>query len=195
MEWQFRVAAGEPLDFEQGDVTLTGHAIECRITSEDPTSGFLPSTGVVSHLQLPSGPGVRWDGGIRKGGAVSLHYDPLLGKLIASGPDRETTIARMDRALGELVVTGVETSAPFHRRVMEEPDFRAGNLSIRYLEEHPELAEAADCEEDIVAAAIAAALLEDDSRRHHAPRIGAASLPQMSPLEVFRFGLGTPTDA
>jgi acetyl-CoA carboxylase biotin carboxylase subunit len=181
VEWQFRVAAGEPLDFEQGDVALTGHAIECRITSEDPASGFLPSTGVVSHLQIPSGPGVRWDGGIRQGGAVSLHYDSLLGKLIASGPDRHTAIARMGRALDELVVTGVDTSACFHRRVMREPDFCAGNLSIRYVEEHPELAEAPDSEEDLVAAAIAAALLEDDSRRHHAPRIGAASLPQMSP--------------
>ena len=181
VEWQFRVAAGEPLDFGQGDIAVTGHAIECRITSEDPASGFLPSTGVVSHLELPSGPGVRWDGGIRQGGAVSLHYDPLLGKLIAFGQDRDTAISRMGRALGELVVTGVETSITFHRRVMEEPDFRAGNLSIRYLEEHPELATAAAREEDIVAVAIAAALLEDDSRRHHAPRIGAASLPQMSP--------------
>ena len=180
VDWQFRIASGEPLDFDQADVALTGHAIECRITSENPTSGFLPSTGVVSHLELPSGPGVRWDGGIRQGGAVSLHYDPLLGKVIASGPDRETAIARMRRALGELVVTGVEASTPFHYRVMEEPDFCAGDLSVRYVEEHPELTEAGDLQEDMVAVAIAAALLEDESRRHHSPRIGAAVLPQMS---------------
>jgi acetyl-CoA carboxylase biotin carboxylase subunit len=82
---------------------------------------------------------VRWDGGIQTGFEVSLHYDPLLAKLIVHAPTREGAIARMARALDELVVIGVDTSAPFHRRVMGEPDFRDGRLSIRYVEEHPGL--------------------------------------------------------
>jgi acetyl-CoA carboxylase biotin carboxylase subunit len=172
VEWQLRVASGEPLCFTQEEIELRGHAIECRITAEDPAGGFLPSTGVVSHLQVPSGPGVRWDGGIERDGEVTLHYDPLLAKLIAHGPDRGTAIARMSRALEELVVVGVETSAPFHRRVMTEPDFLAGELSIRYLEEHPELVDGAADAEEVIAAAIVAALVEDDHRTHGAPRIG-----------------------
>jgi acetyl-CoA carboxylase biotin carboxylase subunit len=108
--WQLRVASGEPLGFGQDDVAVDGHAIECRITSEDPYHGFLPSTGVVTHLQLPSGPGVRWDGGIQVGFEVSLHYDPLLAKLIVHAPNRESAIARMARALDELVVVGVDTT-------------------------------------------------------------------------------------
>ncbi len=175
VEWQFRVASGERLGFEQDDIHMTGHAIECRITSEDPAAGFLPSTGVISHLEVPSGPGVRWDGGIREGLEVSAHYDPLLAKLIVFAPDRAAAIARMARALDELVVVGVETSAPFHRRVMDEEDFRAGDLSIGYLEQHPELVAFEAPEAEATAAALAAALLEaEHRRRHRVPRIGAA---------------------
>jgi acetyl-CoA carboxylase biotin carboxylase subunit len=172
VEWQLRVASGEALSFDQGDVRLQGHAIECRITSEDPAAGFLPSTGVVTHLDVPSGPGVRWDGGIRQGGEVTLHYDPLLAKLIVYARDRPTAIARMRRALDELVVAGVETSASFHRRVMVEPDFLAGSLSIRYVEDHPELVGGDESEAEVVAAAVAAALLEDEWRGRNAPRLG-----------------------
>jgi len=110
--WQLRIASGEPLAVRQEDVALSGHAIECRLTSEDPYRGFLPSTGTVTHLQVPTGPGVRWDGGIQEGFEVSLHYDPLLAKLIVHAPTRPEAIRRMARALDELVVTGVDTSAP-----------------------------------------------------------------------------------
>lgn len=180
VEWQFRIASGEALTFGQADVEVSGHAIECRITSEDYLGGFLPSTGVVSHLEIPAGPGVRWDGGIMQGGEVSLHYDPLLAKLIVHGADRGVAIARMARALDELVVMGVETCAPFHRRVMDEPDFRAGDVTVRYVEEHPALLEADEPENELVAAAIAAALLEEEHRRHRAPRMGGDPGAQMS---------------
>jgi len=179
--WQLRIAGGEPLDFTQDDVGIDGHAIECRITSENPYRGFLPSTGVVSHLQVPTGPGVRWDGGFQEGFEISLHYDPLLAKLIVHAPDREAAIARMARALDELVVVGVDTSAPFHRSVMDEPDFVAGNLSIRYLEEHPDLADGQSEEAVLRAVAVAAALLEEEDRhRHRAARIearGGSAMP------------------
>lgn len=182
VDWQLRVASGEQLDFTQDDITLSGHAIECRITSEDPQSGFLPSTGVVAHLEVPTGPGVRWDGGIQEGFEVSLHYDPLLAKLIVHGLSREMAIARMARALDELVISGIDTCAPFHRRVMAEPDFQEGRLTIRYLDEHPELLEPDADESSLVAAAVAAALLEEEDRqRHRSPRIGTSNGSGMSP--------------
>jgi acetyl-CoA carboxylase biotin carboxylase subunit len=166
VQWQIRIASGEPLPFVQEDVALRGHAIECRITSEDPRQAFLPSTGRVDRLEIPAGPGVRWDGGLSEGYEVSLFYDPLLGKLIVHGPDRAAAIARMERALGELRVVGVETSAPFHRRVMAEPDFRAGALDVHYLERHPDLMTEPAPDEAALAAAVAGALLEDRWRQH-----------------------------
>jgi acetyl-CoA carboxylase, biotin carboxylase subunit len=173
VDWQLRVASGEKLAFTQDDIRLSGHAIECRITSEDPAHGFLPSTGTLRHLMIPTGPGVRWDGGVLEGSEVTLHYDPLLAKLIVHGSDRTHAIERMSRALEELVVAGVETCADFHRRVMAEPEFRAGDLSIRYLEEHPELLAPEGSEEVLTAAAVAAALLEhEDRQRHGTPRVG-----------------------
>jgi acetyl-CoA carboxylase biotin carboxylase subunit len=182
VDWQFRVASGgERLGFTQGDIRLRGHAIECRITSEDPSSGFLPSMGTISHLEVPGGPGVRWDGGIQRGYEVSLHYDPLLAKVIAFGPDRAAAIARMSRALDETVVAGVDTSVPYLRRVMDEPHFRRGDLSTAYVEEHPELLSPDLSEEDLAAVALAAALLEEEYReRHRTPRIAGSATGGMS---------------
>jgi acetyl-CoA carboxylase biotin carboxylase subunit len=174
VQWQLRIAGGERLDFEQDEVEINGHAIECRVTSEDPRQGFLPSTGRIEYLNLPAGPGVRWDGGVTVGYEISLYYDPLLGKLIVHAPDRITAIERMQRALGELRVVGLETSAPFHRLVMEEPDFRSGNIDIRYLEKHPALFETPPDEELLRRAALAAALLEEEARQRRAVRRIAA---------------------
>jgi acetyl-CoA carboxylase, biotin carboxylase subunit len=175
VQWQLRIAGGEQFTISQDQLRPSGHAIECRITSEDPANGFLPSTGRVRLLEMPGGPGVRWDGGIAEGVDVSLYYDPLLGKLIVWGADRATAIDRMARALGELRVIGVETSAPFHRRVMAEPDFRAGNVTIRYLDEHDGLFASTD-DEVLRAAAVAAALLEHEARsRRGAVRIDTTS--------------------
>ena len=187
VEWQLRVARGEHLPWTQDDIGFTGHAIECRITSENPDEGFLPSTGTIRHLGLPSGPGVRWDGGIAAGMEVGLHYDPLLGKLISWAPTREAAIDRMRRALGEFALVGVDSCAAFHRRVMNEEAFRAGDLSIRYLEEHPELTRAPDRSRDeLRLAAAAAVLLEEERRRELAPpRIdGAAGGRPLTPWQA-----------
>ena len=170
VQWQLRVAAGEALPFAQDDIRPNGHAIECRITSEDPANGFLPSTGRISLLEMPGGPGVRWDGGIAEGVDVGLFYDPLLGKLIVHAPDRESAMDRMSRALAELRIVGVETSASFHRRVMEEPDFRSGDVTIRYLEEHADMLTLSLSDDVIRSAAVAAALLEDASRTRRGTR-------------------------
>jgi acetyl-CoA carboxylase biotin carboxylase subunit len=174
VQWQIRVAAGEPLPFRQEDVTWTGHAIECRITSESPGNGFLPSTGRIQLLEIPAGPGVRWDGGIAPGYEVGLFYDPMLAKLIVHGATREEAIDRMKRALLELRVVGVDTSVPFHLRVMDEPDFRAGRLDIRYLDKHEaELLDSHPGEEELRIAALAAALLEEEGRaRRSVQRMG-----------------------
>ncbi len=134
VQWQLRIAAGERLPFRQDDIRPRGWAIECRITSEDPANGFLPSTGRISHLQIPTGPGVRWDGGIEVGSEVGLHYDPMLAKLITWAPTRLDAIERMHRALLELTIEGVETSRDFHLRVMEDDDFRRGEIEIQWLE-------------------------------------------------------------
>lgn len=188
VEWQLRVASGEQLAFSQGDISLTGHAIECRITAEDPLAEFLPSTGTISHLEVPAGLGVRWDGGVSEGLEVSRHYDPLLGKLITHGPDRLSAIGRMTRALDELEVLGVKTSALFHRRVMEEKDFISGHISVAYVEEHQSILSPEVSEDYLVTAAVAAALMEDWHRsRHRTPRLNSENTGnRMSAWRNFR---------
>jgi acetyl-CoA carboxylase biotin carboxylase subunit len=165
VQWQLRVAAGERLPFTQDGITPRGWAIECRITSEDPANGFLPSTGRVQYLHVPAGPGVRWDGGIETGSEISLHYDPMLAKLIVWAPDRAQAIARMHRALLELTIEGVDTSRDFHLRVMEDEEFRAGAIEIQWLERRlAALTAAAPPRESVVRAAIAAVLLAERER-------------------------------
>jgi acetyl-CoA carboxylase, biotin carboxylase subunit len=165
VQWQIRIAAGAQIPFGQKQLYPRGWAIECRITSEDTTAGFLPSTGRVSYINLPSGPGVRWDGGIDIGSEVGLHYDPMLAKLIVHAPNRELAIARMHRALSELVIEGVETSREFHLRVLEHPEFRRGDISIQWLEANlAQLTKSSPPDEAIRAAAIAAALLAERDR-------------------------------
>ena len=172
VQWQLRVASGQPLGFTQAEIAPHGWAIECRITSEDPQNDFLPSTGRVSFLQLPAGPGVRWDGGIETGSEVSLHYDPMLAKLIVHAPTRDLAIARMHRALSELTVTGIETSREFHLRVMEDEEFRAGAIEIQWLERRlASLTNDHGTTEGARIAALAGALLaESDSAPRHESR-------------------------
>ncbi len=118
VEQQLRAAAGEPLRFEQSDLEPRGHAIEARLYSEDPAAGFLPAIGTVRRLRLPEGPGVRVDAGIAEGSVIGADYDPMLGKVIAHGPDRETAIGRLDRALAGLVLLGVAHNAAFSRELI-----------------------------------------------------------------------------
>ena len=170
VQWQLRIAAGERLPFTQESLVPRGWAIECRITSEDPANGFLPSTGRVQYLHVPTGPGVRWDGGIETGSEVTLYYDPMLAKLIVWAPDRAQAIARMHRALLELTIEGIDTSRDFHLRVMENEDFRTGAIEIQWLERHlAELTAAPAPHESVVRAAIAAVLLSEWDRGTRRP--------------------------
>ncbi|MGQ0805441.1 MAG: acetyl/propionyl/methylcrotonyl-CoA carboxylase subunit alpha [Actinomycetota bacterium] len=132
---QLRVAAGEPLSFTQGSVESRGHSIECRINAEDPAKNFLPSPGTITRLRVPSGPGVRWDGGYEEGDTISQYYDNLVGKLIVWAPDRDRARARMLRALRELEIEGVRTTTPAHLALVAHDDFAAGNHSTKWVEE------------------------------------------------------------
>ena len=125
VEQQLRVAAGEPLAFAQADVRLTGHAIEARIYAESPERGFLPSTGTVLAYAEPQGTGIRVDSGIVDGSEVSPHYDPMLAKVIALGSDRAEALARLDAALADTVVLGVDTNIALPPRPARRPR-RAG---------------------------------------------------------------------
>jgi acetyl-CoA carboxylase biotin carboxylase subunit len=175
VQWQLRVAAGEKLPFRQEDIVPRGWAMECRITSEDPTNGFLPSTGHIEHLHLPSGPGVRWDGGIEAGSDVGLYYDPMLAKLIVWGADREQAITRMRRALVDLVILGVETSRDFHVRMMDDAEFRSGDIDIQWLERRlPAILARQPAADAARTAAIGAALLAD---RDRSARVVSAATP------------------
>jgi acetyl-CoA carboxylase biotin carboxylase subunit len=129
---QIRLAAGEPLGYRQSQVRLSGHAIECRINAEDP-GRFIPSPGTISFFHPPGGPGVRVDTAACGGAVVSPHYDSLLAKVIAKGRDRMEAIRRMRRALDELIVEGVQTTAPFHQRVLEDEDFLSGNFNTGFI--------------------------------------------------------------
>jgi acetyl-CoA carboxylase biotin carboxylase subunit len=164
VQWQLRVAAGEPLPFPQ-HVEPRGWAIECRITSEDPANAFLPSTGRIEYLRPPAGPGVRWDSGVGIGSTIGLHYDPMLAKLIVHAETRELAIARMRRALLELSIVGVDTSREFHIRVLDDEEFRHGAIDIQWLERRlTSLTGAAAPEHTVRVAAIAAALLAERDR-------------------------------
>src|SRR5262245_2031001 len=133
---QIRIAAGERLPFTQDDVVLRGWAIECRIFAEDPSRGFMPSPGRIGTLRVPSGPGIRDDGGAYQGYRVPVHYDPMIGKLIAWGQDRAEAIARMRRALDEYRIEGVRTTIPFHRRVFRHTAFIAGDMDTSFIQTH-----------------------------------------------------------
>ncbi len=162
---QLRIARGLPMTVHPAELSPRGWAIECRITSEDPAQGFLPSTGRISYLHAPSGPGVRWDSGFETGDAVTLFYDSMIAKLIVAAPDRPTALARMRRALAELVVVGIGTNQGFHTRLFNDPAFIEGDIDIQFLDRRPDLAETRADPARALPLAVAAALLED-VRRH-----------------------------
>jgi len=174
---QLRVAQGQPLRVHAGALQPRGHAIECRITAEDPFNNFLPATGMIRYLQAPSGPGVRWDGGVEAGNEVTLFYDPLLAKLIVWGDTRAAALQRMRRALRELVIVGIPSSQAFHLRVLADPDFQRGDVDVTYLERVGERLLAAELAPELTQPlAIAATLLAEEQRA-----AAAAPLPTAPP--------------
>ncbi|MGA9977602.1 MAG: acetyl-CoA carboxylase biotin carboxylase subunit [Candidatus Sulfotelmatobacter sp.] len=131
---QIRIAAGEKLPLTQEDVSIRGHAMECRIYAEDPDNNYFPSPGKITLLLAPSGPGIRRDSGMYEGWTVPMDYDPLLAKLIGYGSDREQAIARLTRALGEYFVGGIKTNISLFRRILADADFRTAKLDTGFLD-------------------------------------------------------------
>jgi acetyl-CoA carboxylase biotin carboxylase subunit len=130
---QIRIAAGERLSFKQGDVTFTGHAIECRVNAECPET-FVPCPGVVHVFSVPGGPGVRVDTAAHSECIISPHYDSMIAKIIVHGRDRQEAIARMRRTLEMTVIEGIKTSIPLHLKILSDPDFIAGRLSTSFMD-------------------------------------------------------------
>nr|MBP9899774.1 acetyl-CoA carboxylase biotin carboxylase subunit [Gemmatimonadales bacterium] len=166
---QLRIARGLPMSLPEGPLVPRGWAIECRITSEDPTNQLLPSAGRISWMRAPSGPGVRWESGVEAGSEVTLHYDSMLAKLIVHAPTRPMAIEAMRRALDELVIVGVATNAAFHRRLLADPDFVSGNIDIQFLERRPDLLTAPESDAEVRRLAVAVALLEEQRRQRRKP--------------------------
>ncbi|HEX8996702.1 MAG TPA: acetyl-CoA carboxylase biotin carboxylase subunit [Ktedonobacterales bacterium] len=180
---QLRVAAGLPLSVRQEDIAFRGHAIEARISAEDPFNKFLPAAGTVAALRDPSGPGVRLDSGLYQGMRIPLFYDPLLAKLICWGKDRDEAVARLRRALDEYVIAGVRTTIPFAQWLMRQPRFLAGDFSTDYIAEEwrpeaatslePTTSDSDTLSESQVAALAAALLARENVATHEAKRRGA----------------------
>ncbi len=156
---QIAIARGEPLCYRQEDIVLNGHAIECRIYAEDPENGFMPSTGKLKNYRIPAGPGVRVDSGVVIFNEIPIFYDPMIAKLVVWGKDRTEAVNRTRRALDEYRVSGPKTTIGFHRAVMDNGKFLAGDLSTSFLtEEYPD-GRYTDMTDDLrESAAIAAAL-------------------------------------
>jgi len=133
---QVRIAEGEKLSFKQEDIRWQGNAIECRIYAEDSFNNFMPTTGKISYLREPGGFGVRVDSGIESGSEISIHFDPMLSKLVVWGKNRERAIERMERALKYYRVKGVKTTIPFEIAVMRHPIYRSGDYNTGFIEKH-----------------------------------------------------------
>ena len=134
VEWQLRIAAGEPLDLPAGAATPNGHAIEVRIYAEDPET-LLPSPGKIDHLRFPEGEGIRVDTGIESGDEVTPYYDPMIAKLIVHADNRAAALQRLSDALAAVEIDGIKHNTPYLQRIVADPDFRAGRYDVRFTEE------------------------------------------------------------
>jgi acetyl-CoA carboxylase biotin carboxylase subunit len=155
---QVRVAAGEALLYRQEDIDLEGWAIECRIAAEDPYRNFLPSVGRIDYVHEPSGPGVRVDSSLFDGAEIPYHYDPLLAKVIAWGRDRAEALQRMQRALQEFTVVGIQTNIPFHLQLLDDARFLEGRFHTGFLDQEFTMG-MGDGQDEEQVALLAAALL------------------------------------
>ncbi|MFC7791938.1 biotin carboxylase N-terminal domain-containing protein [Streptomyces cinereoruber] len=194
VEWQLRVAAGEPLPFAQEDVRLDGWAVEARICAEDPSRGFLPSGGTVLALHEPQGNGARTDSGLSEGTEVGSLYDPMLSKVIVHAPDRPTALRRLRAALADTVTLGVPTNAGFLRRLLAHPDVASGDLDTGLVEREAEGLVPKDVPAEVYAAAAAVRLAElapaprdgwtDPFSVPNGWRLGGAPNPPAFPVRV-----------
>jgi acetyl/propionyl-CoA carboxylase alpha subunit len=186
---QLELAAGRPLGVQQEEVRARGHALECRLYAEDPARDDLPSPGRILHYAPPEGPGVRFDSGIEEGSEVTVHYDPLLAKLVTWGASREESRVRMREALRETVVLGVVTNLARLRAVVDHPAFAAGDLHTGFLDEHLGAPASAEPLPDLALAAVAAVIGSGSgSSASAAKSAGERAVDPFSTLGPWRLG-------
>jgi propionyl-CoA carboxylase alpha chain len=175
---QIRVAEGEKLPFTQDDLKINGHAIEVRVYAEDPANNFLPDIGRLTTYRPPQGPGMRVDDGFEEGMDIPIHYDPMIAKLITHGATRDEAINRMERAIDDYAISGVETTLGFCRFTMGHEAFRSGTYDTHFVRDHyrPELLDGQDPEEMAAAAAVAAGLFEGRNQRPTLTGTGASAV-------------------
>jgi acetyl-CoA carboxylase, biotin carboxylase subunit len=179
---QIEVAAGKPLPFRQEDLTVRGHAIECRVYAEDPYNNFFPSPGTIAFLQPPGGIGVRDDSGVYSGFEVTVHYDPIISKLVAWGSTRDEAIRRMRRALDEYSIHGLVTNLAFHRWVLQHPRFLAGDFDTNFIPQEFHAFKAAGAPLQRDAALAAAVLAQHDRELERGARMAAGAVPHRRSL-------------
>jgi len=169
---QISIAAGRRLRYRQEDIAPKGWAIECRITAEDPFNNFMPSSGVVTYLKEPTGPGVRVESSLYEGCEISLYYDPMIAKLIVHGENRAEAILRMRRALNEYRIAGIKTSIPFHQEIMDSTEFIWGTFDTGFLSRRRIGPRRPQSKESEQLAAVVAAMIEHEGGRQAVARIG-----------------------
>jgi acetyl/propionyl-CoA carboxylase alpha subunit len=172
VQWQIRIAAGEPLTLRQEDIEQRGHAIECRIYAEDASNQFLPSLGRILYQKEPQGPGIRVDSGIYSGWEVTRHYDPILSKLIAWGQNREISRQRMINALREYVILGVTTTIPFLIDVIDHPAFIEARTDTGFIPTYFPNWKPNNNQDDMASVLIAAALYQSQKTNTPSPSLG-----------------------
>jgi acetyl/propionyl-CoA carboxylase alpha subunit len=180
---QLLVASGEPLPFTQADLEPDGHAFECRIYAEDPTQNFLPAIGTLVTYRPPVGPNIRVDSGVTTGSEVSIHYDPMLAKLIVWGKTRQQALEKMQWALRHYVVLGVRNNIEFLQVLFEHPDFQAGRIHTHFLQEHALSLPAEPPPEALMAAAWAATLGKSAGRGISGAASGGESAAEATPWQ------------
>ncbi len=161
---QIKIVQGEKLSFSQNDLKINGHAFELRVNAEDPFDNFLPNVGKLEIYRKPGGNGVRVDDGYEEGMSIPIHYDPMIAKLITHGKDRPEAIERMTRAIDEYKISGMKTTLPFGKFMMQHPEFQKGNMSTKFIEQHfsPEKLMHNHDDEAIIAALLATEILSEE---------------------------------
>ncbi len=175
---QLAIAAGRRLRYKQEDIRPKGWAIECRITAEDPFNNFMPNSGTITYLKEPTGPGVRVESALYRGGTISLYYDPMVAKLVVHGESRAEAILRMKRALTEYRIGGIRTSIPFHQYIMDSTEFQWGTFDTGFLNRRTLPKQERAFLEGEKVAAVAAALVAHEERRQAAVLVGAQKAGQ-----------------
>ncbi len=175
---QIKIARGEALSFKQEEITMTGHAMELRVYAEDPTTNFLPDIGTLTTYKPPQGPGIRVDDGFEEGMEIPIYYDPMIAKLITYGKDRQEAIDRMVRAIDDYHITGIETTLPFGKFVMQHQAFISGNFDTHFVGKYfsPEALNSSNADEELVAALIAVKAITLQQANTHTNTLPAVGL-------------------